>query len=115
MEQQQQYHQGGQAFYPPQEKPAGYADPYGQQYPQQYHNTNSAAVAQSQYHNGYTGPNTGQAQTSTGGTKRGALVGFIITIVVLLAAIIGLAAGLGVSQNSLHSAKSDLSAAQASL
>lgn len=106
------YHQnGGQAYNPQQEKPAGYTDQYGQQYPQQHHD---GAVTPSHYqpvHNGTAAP----AQTSGKGGKRGVLIGLIIALVLLAATVIGLAAGLGVSQNNLHSTQSDLNAAQASL
>ncbi|KAH6646039.1 hypothetical protein BKA67DRAFT_695958 [Truncatella angustata] len=118
-QQQQQYHQqGGQAYYPPQEKPADYVDhQYGQQFPQQYHD-NGAAAAQSNHvpHDGaYTGGYTAPAQTSGSGPKRGLLITLIAALAILAATVIGLAAGLGVSQNHLHSAQSDLDAAQASL
>lgn len=121
-QQQQQYQQVGQAYYPPQEKPAGFVDQhqqaaYGHQYPQQYHDPNSAAAAQTQYpvHNGSHVGAAAPAQASGAGTKRGLLIGLLIAIALLLAIVIGLGAGLGVSQSHLHSVQSDLDAAQSSL
>ncbi|KAF3026612.1 hypothetical protein E8E14_014377 [Neopestalotiopsis sp. 37M] len=107
---------GLQHYQPAQEKPAGYVDAQGHQYPQQYHDPNYAAAQQhGQYHSGYTGGAAPAAAPAASGTKKGLLIGLLAAVAILTAAVIGLAAGLGVSQNNLHSTQSDLSALMASV
>ncbi|ETS78411.1 hypothetical protein PFICI_10473 [Pestalotiopsis fici W106-1] len=106
---------GLQHYQPAAEKPAGYVDAQGHQYPQQYHDPNYAAAQHAQYHNGYTDSAAPAPAAAATGTKKGLLIGLLIAVAVLTAAVIGLAAGLGVSQNNLHSTQSDLSALMASV
>ncbi|KAK6218103.1 hypothetical protein LQW54_002852 [Pestalotiopsis sp. IQ-011] len=109
---------GLQHYQPAQEKPAGYVDPQSHHYPQQYHDPNYAAAQHGQYHNGYTGSGaaTPPAAAASGTKKKGALMlWLLVAVCILAAAVIGLAAGLGVSQNNLHSTQSELSALKASV
>ncbi|KAH8661989.1 hypothetical protein BX600DRAFT_512872 [Xylariales sp. PMI_506] len=114
--------QDGQTYYN-QEKGPGYADqsqaagysPYPnsqyQQYPQ------SSAGAPSQYaptSSGYAAiPPSAAPPSGSGGTKRGVFVALIVATVILLAMVIGLGAGLGVTQKNLHNAQADLASASA--
>ncbi|KAI1873928.1 uncharacterized protein JN550_003197 [Neoarthrinium moseri] len=119
MEHQHGIQQGGQHYYPQQEKGPGYVDqhqgaysgyPDAQYQNQQYHDPNGTAAAQ--HYPSHAGGAGAPAQPSGSGAKRGLLIGLLVAVVVLLALVIGLGAGLGVG---LRNAKSDLAAAQASL
>lgn len=80
------------------------------QYPQYAVPNNGAPAA------AYPGPDPiKKPAASPSGGSRTAVVGLVITVAVLAAAIIGLAAGLGVSQKNLHDTQDNLNAALASL
>lgn len=68
------------------------------------------------YNNGYP-PNTmGHVQTTPSaptstGVKRSTCLALLATTIILLAAVVGLGAGLGVSQRDLHKTQADLARA----
>lgn len=101
------------------EKPPGvdHTGGYGahQQQQQQYANTGAYNGAGN---NGYIPatptPAATTSRASSGGAKGVLLLALIGLSALLLAAVVGLAAGLGVSQKNLHNAQADLQRAQAS-
>lgn len=57
----------------------------------------------------YSQPASGAPASS--GTKRGSCFALMAALLILIAAVIGLSAGLGVSQRNLHNAQADLARA----
>lgn len=71
------------------------------------------------YNNGYPPPAVGYVPTTpsapnSSGVKRSTCLALLAAIMILLAAVIGLSAGLGVSQRNLHTTQADLARATAS-
>ncbi|KAK7736644.1 hypothetical protein SLS53_006849 [Cytospora paraplurivora] len=107
-----------QTYYQPsyvagKEVATGYPPPDQQQFTNGYGYNNTGIGSVSPHTAGYAHDPPQTAPTSSG-AKRSTCLALLLATMILLAAVIGLGAGLGVSQRNLHKTQADLARATAS-